>query len=121
MREFKLVSNNIKLNILTKDVDNPSCIIIHIHGLCSNFQYDTFTINDFKNRINFLSQIDSLSFGLELQGNGKSDGLRGYIDNFDMYINNFDSLYHYVKYRYPKLPLFIIAESMGGLVISKMY
>ena len=50
MREFQLISNNKKLNIITHKIEEPSCILIHIHGLCSNFQNDTYTPNDFLSR-----------------------------------------------------------------------
>ena len=56
MREFNLISNN-KINIITHSIINPSCILIHIHGLCSNFQNDTYTMNDFKNKLNFLVKL----------------------------------------------------------------
>ena len=41
----------------------------------------------------------------------------GKID-FDRLISNFDSLYHHIKNKYPKLPIFVLAESMGSVVID---
>jgi acylglycerol lipase len=119
MKQFYLVSNHIKLNILTHHIKNPKGILIHLHGLGSHFQNNTGTYNDFKNRINFFSKISIKSYAVEFEGCGKSDGLRGYISNFNSYINNFKTIYDYIKYKYPNLPLFILAESMGGCVIIK--
>ena len=119
MREFYLISNNKKINIITHSIINPSCILIHIHGLCSNFQNDTYTMNDFKNRVNFLSKINILSYGLELEGHGKSEGINGYIYEFDKLVSNFDTLYHHIKNKHTNIPIFVLAESMGALVIMK--
>jgi len=119
MREFNLISNNKKINIITHSIINPSCILIHIHGLCSNFQNDTYTMNDFKNRVHFLSKINILSYGLELEGHGKSEGINGHIYQFDRLVSNFDTLYHHIKNKYPNIPIFVLAESMGSVVIIK--
>jgi acylglycerol lipase len=119
MREFNLISNNKNINIITHSINNPSCILIHIHGLCSNFQNDTYTMNDFKNRVTFLSKISILSYGLELEGHGKSEGTRGYIYEFDRLVSNFDSLFNFVKCEHPNIPVFVLAESMGAVVIIK--
>lgn len=119
MREFNLYRDNIKLNIITHNIINPSCILIHLHGICSNFQYDTLTDNDFENRINFFKKINILSFGLEFHGHGKSDGIPGYIKNFDHLVEDFMTLYRYVKSVYPRKKIFVVAESMGGCVILK--
>lgn len=119
MREFSLVCKSKKLNVITFDMENPSAILIHLHGLGSNFQYDTYTDNDFKNRFNFFSKIKIKSYGLEFEGHGKSDGQSGYIDNFNNLIYNFETLYNYIKYTYNNLPIFVLAESMGCCVIIK--
>lgn len=119
MREFNLISNNKNINIITHSINNPSCILIHIHGLCSNFQNDTYTMNDFKNRVNFLSKISILSYGLEFEGHGKSEGIKGYIYEFDRLVANFDTLYNFIKYKYQNIPIFVLAESMGAVVLIK--
>lgn len=119
MREFNLISNNKNINIITHSINTPSCILIHIHGLCSNFQNDTYTMNDFKNRIKFLKKANILSYGLEFEGHGKSDGLSGYIYDFDRLVSNFDTLYHFINNKHQNLPIFVLAESMGAVVIMK--
>ena len=119
MRDFSLISNNKKINIITHSLIKPSCILIHIHGLCSNFQNDTYTPNDFKNRVDYLKKINILSYALEFEGHGKSDGKNGYIYKFDRLVSNFDTLYHYVKFTHPDLPIFVLAESMGAVVVLK--
>lgn len=119
MREFNLISNNKNINIITHSINTPSCILIHIHGLCSNFQNDTYTMNDFKNRVKFLKKANILSYGLEFEGHGKSDGLSGYIYDFDRLVSNFDTLYHFINNKHSNLPIFVLAESMGAVVIMK--
>lgn len=119
MREFFLYNDNIKLNIITHNIINPSCVLIHLHGIGSNFQYDTLTNNDFENRINFFKKLNILSYGLEFRGHGKSDGKRCYIKNFDELVEDFMTLYRYVHCIYSSKKIFVVAESMGGCVILK--
>lgn len=119
IREFSLVSNNKTINIITHNLETINGIIIHLHGLGSNFQYDTHTYNDFDKRVEFFSKINLLSYGLEFEGHGKSSGENGYIEDFDNLIKNFESLYQYIRYTHSNKPIFVIAESMGACVIIK--
>ena len=45
----------------------------------------------------FLKKANILSYGLEFEGHGKSDGLSGYIYDFDRLVSNFDTLYHFIN------------------------
>lgn len=119
INEFYLVSNHVKINIISHSIENPSCILIHLHGLCSHFQNHSGMYNDFEKRIMFFKKINILSYALEFEGCGKSDGERGYIPSFKNYENNFKTLYNYIKYKHPNKKIFILAESMGACVIIK--
>lgn len=58
-------------------------------------------------------------FGIDLRGWGQSQGYgrRGFIENYDEYVEDLTLAYQEVKKRYPDLPLFLQGESMGGTVV----
>lgn len=56
--------------------------------------------------------------GFDFRGHGKSQGLPGYIDNYNTLINDFILFTKLVDKLYDeKLPRFSIGQSMGGMVI----
>ena len=75
----------------------------------------------FEFRESLFSDFNIKSYALEFHGHGKSEGLKCSIENFDDLV---DDLYCLVKYirkgdSENKIPIFIIAESMGGAVAIK--
>ena len=116
---FIIENNNIKLNIVTQNIFTPSAVLIHIHGLGSHFQSDYDCMDTFINRINYLKNINIISYGLELRGHGKSDGIKFYVDNFDEYLSDLDALIQYVKLYHKNLPIYLLGFSMGGAIAIK--
>lgn len=116
MNEFYINNNNLKLNIITHEMNEPQSILIHLHGLGSHFQYIYSYPNNLENRINILSKYDILSYALEFQGHGKSEGDRCKINKYTQYIDNLHTLVKYIRNIYHNLPIFILGESMGGAV-----
>lgn len=123
VNEFKILRENLKLNILTHYVNDPQAILIHLHGLHSTFQFTCDTPDEFENRIKILGKKKILSYALEFSGHGKSDGKPAYINNLDDLQKDLDSLINYI-YNYhnleeTKIPIFLLGESMGGSVAIK--
>lgn len=127
---FFILNKNIKLNVVThkyipslsKSIESslePKCILIHLHGLYSTFQFSYDNTDEFQSRIKYLSREDIISYGLEFNGHGKSDGVKGYIYDFDDYISDLKALVNYVKKYHNNIPIFLLAESMGGSVAIK--
>ena len=121
MKEFKINNlKNIPLNILEgQDINNPESIIINIHGITSHFQEifyceDSLVFKDDK----FISK-NYKTFGLEFHGHGKSGGIVCSIDSFDDLVDDLLCLVKHIDARFPNIPRFIIAESMGGAVSIK--
>jgi acylglycerol lipase len=55
-------------------------------------------------------------YALDLRGRGKSEGKRFYIDHVSEYVNDVDSVVQLAKTRHPRLPLFLLGHSAGGVV-----
>jgi acylglycerol lipase len=120
MKEFYIVDRGEKINILYDEYKNPSCIIIHLHGLNSHFQYIYNCQNEFEYRIKYLQKANISSYALEFYAHGKSSGEKGYIYDFDMFISNVLVLISYIEYKHPNLPIFMLGESMGGAIAIKI-
>lgn len=117
--EFTICNNNTnnKLNVLTHKLDNPDIILIHLHGLHSTFQYTSDEPDEFYNRIKIFKKKNIVSYALEFNGHGKSDGKKAYVEDFNTLIEDVDCLVNYVnKYYDDKLPIYLLGESMGGNV-----
>ena len=57
-------------------------------------------------------------YAVDLRGRGKSDGDRFYLEKFDDYLNDVDTLVRLAKAREPGLPVFLLGHSAGGVVSS---
>jgi alpha-beta hydrolase superfamily lysophospholipase len=57
-------------------------------------------------------------YAVDLRGRGKSDGDRFYLEKFDDYLNDVNTLVRLAKAREPGLPVFLLGHSAGGVVSS---
>lgn len=65
--------------------------------------------------------LGSLGFDLyvpDLRGFGQSGGKRGCIDQFEDYFRDLDVVARLAKQRVPRMPLFILGHSFGGLIAA---
>ena len=56
---------------------------------------------------------------IDARGHGRSTGKRGYVDDFDDYVLDFDLLKLHTADRWPDLPLFCLGHSNGGLIVLR--
>ncbi len=54
--------------------------------------------------------------GLDHWGHGRSDGVRGFVPAFAVFLDGMDALLSHVRAEYPHLPLLLLGHSMGGLI-----
>ena len=59
-------------------------------------------------------------YATDLRGRGNSDGERFYVDNFEDYVSDVEAVVKVARSREPKLPLFLLGHSAGG-VVSCLY
>ncbi len=57
--------------------------------------------------------------GWDLRGHGKSEGVRGFVENFNDYLLDFEIMYSHLKSspKYQNLPTYFLGHSMGGLIV----
>lgn len=75
--------------------------------------------NRFKDLVKNLKKNKISCYILEVQGYGKTKGLRGHVDKFEQYTNDLDKLFKIVKKENKHKPLFLFGESLGGLIALK--
>ena len=64
-----------------------------------------------------LTQVGYAVFGFDNQGHGRSEGQRGHIDRWQDYRDNVCAFVAQVRHHEPKLPLFVLGHSLGGLIV----
>ena len=90
----------------------PKAVVLLVHG---TYVHSGF----YSNWAHHLSQHGYAVFGIDLRGWGQSQGFgrRGYVRNFDEYVDDLVLAYQKVKARYPGKQIFLQGESLGGLVV----
>ena len=124
INQITITKDNINLNVITYDLNNPSAILIHLHGLGNHFQpiseFDTEeSFISFETRTKYLLPLNIKSYGLELRGHGLSSGTRFMVNSIDEYISDINCLVEYIVIYHPKIPIYIIGESLGGALSIK--
>jgi len=70
---------------------------------------------DFLSR--FLLQNGISSYAIDLKGFGQTQDLKGHIDSFQTYFTDILSLRAIIKKEHPQAKVFILGESLGGLLV----
>jgi alpha-beta hydrolase superfamily lysophospholipase len=89
--------------------NNMKAIVVIVHGLCEHlgrYDYVTQKFNEFGYGV----------YRFDNRGHGKSGGERGYIDNFQYFIDDTDQIVKVCIEENPGLPVFMLGHSMGGYI-----
>ena len=82
-------------------------VIVHGHGAHSGI---------FTRMVEYLVALDYIIYSFDLRGHGRSPGQRGYINSWSEYRADLAAFLHLVTEKQPELPLFLVAQSMGGTI-----
>jgi alpha-beta hydrolase superfamily lysophospholipase len=88
---------------------HPQAVVLLIHGL------GAYT-GRWEALGKFLSGHKLSAYAIELQGFGNAPGPRGHIDSFALYYQDILQLRAFIQKSHPRLPVFLLGESMGGLM-----
>lgn len=113
MNNFILFNNKFKLNIIFQELDNPKAILINLHGFGMHFQSEDEYLERLQARIDVFNKLKIQSYGLELRGHGKSDGLKYHIHDYNDYLSDIHTLVLHIREKY-NLPIYLLGESMGA-------
>ncbi|MED6156711.1 hypothetical protein PIB30_016867 [Stylosanthes scabra] len=90
----------------------PRALIFMVHGYGNDISW-TFQATPI-----FLAQNGFASFALDLQGHGRSQGLKAFVPSVDLVVQDCLSFFNSVKQdpKFRNLPCFLYGESMGGAI-----
>ncbi len=111
MRTFINSSQGHKIHNIEWECKDAKAVLFITHGYAEHsLRYDH--VASFFNRNNYI--VRSLDF----TGHGQSEGLKGYIGNFETYLEDLETGLKRSLNDYPGLPHFVLAHSMGGTVAA---
>ena len=87
----------------------PEALILLVHGLAEHS-------SRYMNVVNHLVPQGFVVCALDHPGHGKSEGRRKYINTFDEYTDTLEAFSAKVRAEYPRLPVFLVGHSLGGLI-----
>lgn len=93
---------------------DPKAIVQIVHGLG---EYST----RYKNVIDVLVPAGYIIYASDLRGHGKSEGTRGFVNKFDIYVEDQKIFNDLIREKESeKLPIFLLGHSMGS-IISRIF
>ncbi|NHI92189.1 MAG: alpha/beta hydrolase [Candidatus Lokiarchaeota archaeon] len=87
----------------------PKAVVQIIHGFAEHS-------SRYINVINELVPKGYIIYANDHRGHGKSEGERGYVDNFNQFIDDVKILFDIIKEKHPKLPIFMLGHSIGSFI-----
>lgn len=91
---------------------DPRAIILLAHGYAEHGG----RYGDVARRLN---QAGFGVYAIDHWGHGRSDGVRGYVPRFSVYLDGMSALLTLVKGQWPDVPLLLLGHSMGGLIAAR--
>ncbi len=90
---------------------NPKAVIMIVHGLCEHSgRYGSVAAR--------FSDQGLAVYRYDHRGHGRSGGDRGYVKDFNEYIDDAAMMVDRVRAQNPQLPVFMLGHSMGGFVAA---
>ncbi|MCB1191940.1 MAG: lysophospholipase [Leptospiraceae bacterium] len=71
----------------------------------------------YENLVNHLQDSDINIYALDSRGHGRSDGIRGHVDEFSDYASDLGDLINIVKKEEKTEKVFLLGHSMGGVIV----
>lgn len=114
--------NGNQINVIESDFNNKinikKGIVISVHGIGSHFQNIGYKFKyNLEGRSKFFSELNLLSYAIELEGHGLSQGERCCIYNFDDLVQDVKQLIDILKRKNNNIPFYQMGFSMGGGII----
>lgn len=106
-----LVEGGVELYVSKNLVDKPGAVIVIVHGVCEHsgrYEYVTSKLNSFGYSV----------YRFDNRGHGRSGGEKGYVENFNLFIDDAGKIVDMAKSENPNLPIFMLGHSMGGFITA---
>ena len=100
------------LKLYTKEWIPPQYkgIICLIHGYGEH-------VNRYNHMADYFNKNGFAVVGMDTRGYGQSEGIRGHVANFEVFMTDIESLINDVKSKYKNSPVFLYGHSMGGNLV----
>lgn len=89
----------------------PRAVMILVHGFNAHSGYMVWPGEQF-------SSNGFATYALDLRGRGQSDGERFFVEKFQDYLDDVDTLVETARGENPGLPVYVLGHSAGGVVAS---
>jgi alpha-beta hydrolase superfamily lysophospholipase len=100
----------LRLHYRTWELDSPEAGLVVVHGL---FEHS----RRYEQLAETMAPYGFSTFVLDLRGHGASEGRRGHVRSFDVFLQDLDRFRREVQGLVPVgLPLFLVGHSLGGLI-----
>ncbi len=91
-------------------VENPKALVLIVHGFAEHCRrYDHLASH--------LNQQNINCIGIDLYGHGQTEGLKGHVDKYDLFLDLLDQFKSHAIAQFPNTPMFIYGHSMGGNIV----
>lgn len=116
-----LTTRGVKLHSRTWEptgAAQPKAVFFFFHGLTDYLfgSEDDCMLPSFHARAKRLTAWGGVCTGVEFEGHGRSDGLHGYFESYTKLVDDVEQyLDEVILVKWPGAPVFILAESMGGM------
>ncbi|MEL6989604.1 MAG: lysophospholipase [Bacteroidota bacterium] len=94
-------------------VQNPKANLFIIHGIAEH-------ADRYLHVVNFFNQNGISVFAPDLQGHGRSEGIRCNIKRYDDFLNDIEQYHEVIKEELSNAPTFVFGHSMGGGLVATM-
>lgn len=96
-----------RLHVHSWQAEQADKILVVVHGMGGHGGY-------YRNSLAPFATLEgAVVYAPDLRGHGRSEGLRGDIDDFKHFQHDVDATIAYARSQHPGLPLFLLGESMG--------
>lgn len=106
-----LGTKDVKIFYSVNKIEEAKAAVVFVHGICEHlgrYEYLTERFNEEGYNV----------YRYDARGHGRSEGKRGYLDNFDDYLEDLDVLVSLARKDNKGLKIILLGHSMGGLVAT---
>jgi alpha-beta hydrolase superfamily lysophospholipase len=101
----------VELYVSRNIVEGSRAAVIIVHGLCEHSERYNYVASRFNACGYSVYRFDN-------RGHGRSGGERGYVDDFNEFIDDTEKVVELVNRENPKLPVFMLGHSLGGFIAA---
>ena len=105
------VGDGVELFASKNLVDHPKAVVVLVHGLCEHsgrYDYVVSRLNAFGYSV----------YRFDNRGHGRSGGERGFIEDYQLFLEDADTIVRGARQENPGIPVFMLGHSMGGFITA---